>query len=78
MMAKAYFTSYKLPIVITRGNNVYALPLPKFQSVCWQCTLVVAPCLPVTVLHWKIMSCGPAADHAVCSAGMAQGSSQRR
>lgn len=22
MMAKAYFTSYKLPIVITRGNNV--------------------------------------------------------
>lgn len=23
MMAKAYFTSYKLPIVITRGNNVY-------------------------------------------------------
>ena len=24
MMAKAYFTSYKLPIVITRGNNVYA------------------------------------------------------
>ena len=23
MMAKAYFTSYKLPIIITRGNNVY-------------------------------------------------------
>ena len=22
MMAKAYYTSYKLPIVITRGNNV--------------------------------------------------------
>ena len=24
MMAKAYFTSYKLPIIVTRGNNVYA------------------------------------------------------
>lgn len=23
MMAKAYMTSYKLPIIITRGNNVY-------------------------------------------------------
>lgn len=23
MMAKAYYTSYKLPIIITRGNNVY-------------------------------------------------------
>lgn len=23
LMAKAYFTSYKLPIIITRGNNVY-------------------------------------------------------
>lgn len=22
-MAKAYYTSYKLPIIITRGNNVY-------------------------------------------------------
>jgi UDP-glucose 4,6-dehydratase len=23
MMCKAYMTSYKLPIIITRGNNVY-------------------------------------------------------
>ena len=23
LMAKAYYTSYKLPIIITRGNNVY-------------------------------------------------------
>jgi dTDP-D-glucose 4,6-dehydratase len=23
MMCKAYWTSYKLPIIITRGNNVY-------------------------------------------------------
>ena len=23
MMAKAYYTSYKLPVIITRGNNVY-------------------------------------------------------
>ena len=23
MMAKAYFTSYKLPVITTRGNNVY-------------------------------------------------------
>jgi dTDP-D-glucose 4,6-dehydratase len=23
MMAKAYWTSYRLPIIITRGNNVY-------------------------------------------------------
>lgn len=22
-MAKAYYTSYKLPVIITRGNNVY-------------------------------------------------------
>lgn len=25
-MVKAYMTSYKLPCIITRGNNVYALP----------------------------------------------------
>ena len=23
LMAKAYYTSYKLPVIITRGNNVY-------------------------------------------------------
>ena len=23
MMAKAYMTSYKMPVIITRGNNVY-------------------------------------------------------
>lgn len=23
MMARAYFTSYKMPIIVTRGNNVY-------------------------------------------------------
>ena len=23
MMARAYHTSYKLPVIVTRGNNVY-------------------------------------------------------
>jgi NAD dependent epimerase/dehydratase family len=23
MMAKAYWTSYKMPVIVTRGNNVY-------------------------------------------------------
>jgi hypothetical protein len=40
MMCKAYMTSYKLPIIITRGNNVYGP-----HQVCWGlvCALVSPP-----------------------------------
>ena len=32
MMARAYHTSYKLPVIVTRGNNVYG---PHQVCRCW-------------------------------------------
>ena len=65
MMAKAYFTSYKLPIVITRGNNVYALSrfvcVISLQGACLRC-----------LSHRHLAS-----SEAGLYTGMAPGSSQR-
>jgi dTDP-D-glucose 4,6-dehydratase len=35
MMCKAYMTSYKLPIIITRGNNVYGPHQVRVQAMFW-------------------------------------------
>jgi hypothetical protein len=56
MMARAYYTSYKMPIVVTRGNNVYGPHQVRAVGARWRG-------------HWQAACCRGLAAQAQAGAG---------